>query len=237
MTLNQMIVIGLAIILIWWPIGGLINRRRGQAWLQWLQTGVNEFGIASAPLWLKSFQSVGQLKFSDLRAPFRSLDILFTLESRDNLILWALRHLRGRRDELIIQAELQADPLQELEIGYRGRRSFDVYLEKQKENPFTQLSEQDGFRIARRGELDDVSIAQLRKFLAAEGQVIQRMSLQRNAPEKQSTWSPRQGKNLLLRVDMTRMNKNSPAAFFTALREWAADIPVEAGKSADNPTG
>jgi hypothetical protein len=231
MTLNQVIFVLLAILMIWWPIGGLINRRRGQAWLAWLHTGVKEFGASSASLWLKAFHTVGQLKVSDLRPPFQSIDILFTLESRDNLPLWILQHLRGRRDEMIIQAELQANPLQELEVGFRGRRSFDSYLAKQTDNPFTQLPEQDGFRIARRGERNEEAIIRLRKFLTAEGQVIQRMSLQRAVPEDQSKWSPRQGKHLLLRADMTRMDKNSPTAFFAILREWAADLEYTENQS------
>lgn len=232
MSLNQVFVILLAIILVWWLIGGLINRRRGQTWVTWLQKGVQEFGVPSAPKWLKSFQSVGQLKVSDLRSPFASLDILFTLESRDNLILWILQHVRGRRDEMIIQAGLQANPTQELEIGFRGRRSYDMYLAKQKDNPFTQLPDQDGFRIARRGERDEESIIRLRRFLAAEGRAIQRMSLQRSSPEEQSTWSPRQGKHLLLRADMTSMDKNTPAPFFAALREWIDGLAYDENEAA-----
>lgn len=234
MSLNQLFVILLGIILVWWLVGGLINRRRGQAWVAWLQKGVQEFGVPSAPKWLKSFQSVGQLKVSDVRAPFASVDILFTLESRDNLILWILQHLRGRRDEMIVQAGLQANPIQELEVGSRGRRSFDLYLAKQKENPFTQLPEQDGFRIARRGERDEESIIRLRRFLTAEGRVIQRMSLQRSNPEELSTWSPRQGKHLLLRADMTRMDKNTPATFFAALREWTAGLAYEENQAIES---
>ena len=191
MTFNEIIFILCIIVVVWWPIGGFINRRRGQAWLEWLQTGVKELGATSTNQWLRSFHSVGQLTVRDLRAPFRSLDILFTLENRDNLIMWVFRHLRGRRDEMIIQAEMNADPVQELEVGYHGRRSYDVYLARQKDNPFTQLGEQDGFRIARRGGKDEWSIERLRKFLAGQGKVIQRMSLQRGSNGEGRGLSPR----------------------------------------------
>jgi len=236
MTLNQIIVIGLVIVLVWWPIGGLINRRRGQAWLAWLQTGVKELGATNTPMWLKAFHSAGQLTLGNFRAPFRSIEILFTLEPRDNLIIWGLRHLRGRRDEMILQANLQENPIQELEVGYHGRQSYDMYLAKQKDNPFRQLPEQDGFRIAARGGADEASLARLRKFLAAEGKVILRMSLQRASQEDPSFWSARQPKNLLLRADMTRMDAQSPAAFFAALREWAASLAVEADEPVESPT-
>jgi len=229
MTLNQIIIILCMAVVIWWPIGGLINRRRGRAWLEWLQTGVKEIGVTSTNQWLRSFQSVGQLTVIDLRAPFHSFDIIFTLESRDNIIMWIFRHLRGRRDEMIIQAEMCADPVQELEIGYHGRRSYDAYLARQKENPFTELGEQDGFRIARRGSEDEGSIEKLRKFLAGQGKVIQRMSLQRGSHGEHRLLSPREDKNLLLRADMTRMDPQTPAAFFAALREWTASVAVEAG--------
>jgi hypothetical protein len=237
MTLNQILVIGLAIIMVWWLIGGFINQRRGQAWLGWLQIGVKELGTIEATKWLRSFHSVGLITVRDSRAPFRSLDILFTLESRVNLIMWVLRHLRGRRDEMIIKADLQADPVQELEIGYRGRTSYDVYLARQKDDPFTQLDERDGFRIARRGGEDEYSIARLREFLAGQGKVIQRMSLQRGSRREQRLLSPREDKNLLLRADMTRMDPQTPAAFFAALREWAASVAVEAGTADEQLPG
>ena len=60
MNFNQIMVIALAILLMWWPIGGLINRRRGQAWLEWLQLGLKELGATSTVMWLRSFKSVGQ---------------------------------------------------------------------------------------------------------------------------------------------------------------------------------
>lgn len=226
MNVNQIIVIFLVIIMLWWPIGGLINRRRGQAWLDWFKVGVRELGASSTHKWLRSFQSVGQLTVNDLRAPFQSLDIIFTLEGRDNLIMWGLRHLRGRRDEMIIQANLQSIPKQDLEIGARGRRSYDAYLNSQKDNPFTQLPEQDGFRIAWRGTEDKILIARLRSFLAKEGKVIMRMSVQHELQTNQRVWSPRESKHLLLRVAMTQMDTQSPAAFFAALREWAGSIAV-----------
>jgi hypothetical protein len=227
MTFNQIFLIILLAILVWWPIGGFINRRRGQAWLAWLQDGVKELGASSTHKWLRSFQSVGQITVRDLRAPFESLDILFTLEGRDNLVLWLIRHLRGRRDEMIIQANLLGTPMQELEIGYRGRRSYDAYVARQKDNPFTHLPEQDGFRIAWRFQYDALTIARLRAFLNAQGQTILRMSIQRDFQVDPRIWSPREAKNILMRVDMTHMDAQSPASFFAALREWAKSLPLE----------
>ena len=237
MSFNQIIVIGLVIFMVWWLIGGLINQRRGQAWLDWLQDGVKELGTIESTRWLRSFHSVGLITVRDLRDPFRSLDILFTLERRDNIIVWALRHMRGRRDEMIIQADLETDPVQELEVGYRGRTSYDVYLDRQKDSPFTQLGEQDGFRIARRGGEDQYSIARLREFLSGQGKVIQRMSLQCIFHGEERSMSRRKDNNLLLRADMTRMDAQSPAVFFAALREWADHIALETGEGAERPPG
>ncbi len=236
MTLNQIIIIVLAIFLLWWPIGGLINRARGQAWLEWLQSGVNELGARNSYKWLRSFHNVGQITVSELRLPFRVVEVLFTLEPRDNLLLWILRHLGGRRDDMIIQAYLQDNPVQEVEVGYHGRRSYDAYLAQQKENPFTQLPEVDKFRIAWRGKEDETSINRLRSFLAAEGNSILRMSLQKSTPVDQRTFSTRKTENLLLRADMTRMKSASPAVFFAALRNWVAGLEVEAGESFEEPS-
>jgi hypothetical protein len=67
--------------------------------------------------------------------------------------------------------------------------------------------------------------------------VIQRMSLQRGSRREQRLLSPREDKNLLLRADMTRMDPQTPAAFFAALREWAASVAVEAGTADEQPPG
>lgn len=235
MTLNQIIIILLALLLVWWPIGGIINQRRGNRWMEWLKTGAPELGGASGQQWLRSFHTVGQLSITDLRAPFRSLDVLFTLENRSNLLMWPIRHLQGRRDEMIVQADLLANPVQELEVGAHGRTSYDAYLVRQKERPFNQLAEQEAYRIAWRGKEDSWAIGRLRMFLANQGKVILRMSLQRDDQDTGSGWSIRKGKNLLLRADMTRMDSQSPAVFFAALRDWAAEIKIEAASADELP--
>jgi len=236
MTLNQIIVILLAILLIWWPIGGLINRRRGQVWLEWLQSGVSELGARNSIKWLRSFHNVGQITVNELRLPFRVVEVLFTLEPRDNLLLWILRHLSGRRDEVILMAYIQDNPVQEVEVGFHGRRSYDAYLAQQKDNPFNLLPEVDSFRIAWRGKFDESSIMRLRKFLAAEGKSILRMSLQKDTPLDQRAFPTRKSENLLLRADMTKMKAASPAAFFAALRNWVADLEVETDKFVEEPS-
>ncbi len=231
MTLNQIILIILAVIIIWWPIGGIINQRRSNKWLKWLESGVTEVGGASGRQWLRSFHSVAQLSITDLREPFRAFEVLYTLERRDNLVLYIISHLRGRRDEMIIQADLAGNPKQELEVGAHGRTSYDAYLDRQKENPFTQVGERDGFRIARRGEDDPWTIERLWSFLANQGKVILRMSVQRVSRMEDPMWPGRKDRNILLRASMTRMDAQSPAAFFAALREWASNIATDAGET------
>jgi hypothetical protein len=63
------------------------------------------------------------------------------------------------------------------------------------------------------------------------------MSLQRGSRGTQRLLSPREDKNLLLRADMTRMDPQTPAGFFAALREWAASVAVEAGTADEQLPG
>jgi hypothetical protein len=227
MNLTHIFIILLIIFMVWWPIGGLINWRRGKDWMNWLQNGMKEQGATSIIKWLRPFHSVGQLTVNDVQAPYRSFDVLFTLERRENIILYLLRHLQGRRDEMIVQSELVSEPVQELEVGYHGKKSYDMYLARQKDNPFTELGEQDGFRIARRGGEDEESIGRLRIFLANQGKVIQRMSLQCKPQGEGRFMSQYIDKNLLLRAAMTRMDSQSPTTFFAALRGWIANVKVD----------
>jgi hypothetical protein len=59
------------------------------------------------------------------------------------------------------------------------------------------------------------------------------MSLQRTTQGEQHLIASRKDKNLLLRADMTRMDAQSPSSFFAALREWAANLILEAGETTD----
>ncbi len=97
----------------WFAVGTTWNVRRGDVMLKWLRQGLPLVGERTTMRWLGS--SVLELKINKSRDPFRTLETLIAFEPRDVVFLWALARLRGRRDVLILRAQLRSTPDFELE--------------------------------------------------------------------------------------------------------------------------
>ena len=132
MDIGQWIVIGLcALLLVWFVCGAAINYRRAGAVLEWLRAGMDELGELGGTGWLTALHSAAKLTVREARPPFRAVELFFVLEARENMLVWAFRHLLGRRDELFVRAELRSAPGEELETQGKTRHTnageqFDV---------------------------------------------------------------------------------------------------------------
>lgn len=105
--LTALIVVG------WFALGTHLNIRRGNRLLRWLQTGLPLLGERTTLRWLGS--SAVELKVAHALGPLASAEVFLVLEPRDLPFLWWLFRARGRRDLLIVRAELRATPRRELE--------------------------------------------------------------------------------------------------------------------------
>ncbi|HXG41027.1 MAG TPA: hypothetical protein VNJ28_08795 [Candidatus Limnocylindrales bacterium] len=106
--------LGLAAVglLVWFALGTGANVQRGNALLAWLQRGLPLLGPRTTLRWLGS--SVVELRLVDPPDPFREVTLLVVLEPRDVAWLWALGRARGRRDFVIVRADLRRAPRIEL---------------------------------------------------------------------------------------------------------------------------
>jgi len=117
----------------WFALGTHINVRMGHRFLEWLQSGLPLVGEKTTLRWLGS--SAVQLQIENAREPFRRVEVLVILEPRDVPPLWLLSRLRGRRDLLIVRAELRSVPKQQIEILDRqawSTRSVDKEVRQQQ---------------------------------------------------------------------------------------------------------
>ncbi len=87
---------------LWLAIGTQLNVRRGNAFLRWLGSSAVELVIAEPT------------------PPFRAVTLILVLEPRDLPWLWALARTRGRRDVVIIRADLRSAPRADLEVAEAG---------------------------------------------------------------------------------------------------------------------
>lgn len=101
--------------LLWFALGTQGNIKRGEGFLQWLQTGLPVLGRRTTVRWFGS--SAVELTITQPSDPFSEAQTVVVLEPRDLGWLWAIARSRGRRDFLIVRARLKRSPAFELEAG------------------------------------------------------------------------------------------------------------------------
>lgn len=110
------IAIGLILlVMLWFALGTQRNIRKGNELLHWLQTGLPMLGRKTTLRWLGS--SAVELGIAKAEAPFRDATVVIVLEPRDVSLLWAYARSRGRRDFLIVRANLRRAPRFSMDVG------------------------------------------------------------------------------------------------------------------------
>jgi len=183
MDLGQQIVIVLSIILVvWYVLFSYLNRRRGIATYYWLREGLGELGEINEAEWIGSSGSGARLVVSNAKNPFRRIEVVYLLQTREVPPLWVFNILRGKRDTLILKAALKSKPKQELEVARKGERGFETLLENEKNRPYVQVSAPEGYLMAFRGKEEELFLERLRSFLSQYPDIVRQISLQRKKP-------------------------------------------------------
>ncbi len=210
MDLGQQIIIAVSVFLAgWYGVFFLLNRRRGIATYYRLREVLQEkIGEVTDASWIGSSASGARLMVGEAEYPFRQVEVLFLLESREILPLWIFNRLRGKRDELILKASLRVSPKQEVEVSRKGGRRFKGLVSDEQKRPYKRVPALGGFDIVRRGRKDSGMIERLAAFLDQHGAAVRQISLQRKAP------------HLVLRVALTPLMDDPAEEFFSALQMW-----------------
>ncbi|HEV8489144.1 MAG TPA: hypothetical protein VGQ58_05100 [Candidatus Limnocylindrales bacterium] len=110
------IAIGLILlVMLWFALGTQRNIGKGNELLRWLQTGLPMLGRRTTMRWLGS--SAVELGIANAEPPFRDATVVVVLEPRDVSLLWAYARSRGRRDFLIVRANLRRAPRFSMDVG------------------------------------------------------------------------------------------------------------------------
>ena len=129
MNTGQWIAISLSALFgAWYAVGAIINRRRGVAIYRWLRTGLEQVGKISEAKWIGSSGSGARLVVDKGKKPFRRVEVVFLLESREIMPIWLFNRLRKKQDEMILKATLTQVPDQEVESGPSGDRKLKGLL-------------------------------------------------------------------------------------------------------------
>ena len=202
----QRIVIAIAILMALWYIGGTwYNRRRGIRTLTWLRGGLQKLGGRLEMAWIGSAASGARAVVSKANPPFRQVEAIFLLESREVLPIWLFNRLRGRRDELIIKAQLRSPRQGEIEVVPAGSR-LERSLRREEQAPWEWEEGPHGLRIARRGSQGKALGQAVGAFLQDYGPSLYRLSWRRSKP------------HLLLHIRLSELTARPADEFFNDLR-------------------
>lgn len=182
---GQTIVIVLgAFLALWFAFASAYNRRLGVRTYRWIQAGAKTFGGISEGRWFGSSGSGGRLTVAKAARPFRRVEIAFLLETRELLPLWLLNRLRGRRDYMIVKADLRSAPRGDVEILPGDSRRFGAMGSTSGGEAWSMVESSlpAGFAAARRGRETDAWIESVSPLLASDGGSIRRLSVARTSP-------------------------------------------------------
>jgi hypothetical protein len=209
MNVGQWIVIGLSVVMgVWFGVGAFYNRRRGVATYRWLQEGLKGFGKISDAAWIGSSGSGARMVVGQADAPFRRIEVVFLLESREIMPLWIFNRFRDKQDEVILKAGLRTRPSEEIEVAQQKDRQSRYMITSEQKNPFEITQNPKGLLIGVRGLKDEDILEKLNGFLEKYGMAIKRISLQRKNP------------HLMVQANLPPLKSGSSVDFFQDLKEW-----------------
>ncbi len=207
MDLGQTIVVYLGVALLLWYAGAAFyNRKLGVRVYRWLQPGLGSLGEITRAKWLGSSGSGARLLVGKAARPFRQVEVAFLLETRELLPLWLLNRSRGRRDRLIVRADLRSAPAGELEVLRRGDRRLRSLTAPEEGRAWTRIAEglPEGLEALWRGGAPALP-GRLASFLQRYQGAVLRLSLARKSP------------HLILEIHLPELMAAPAEAFFSAL--------------------
>jgi hypothetical protein len=206
MDAGQWLIIGVCIVLgLWFVAGTITNVRKVRTISKALQTALPKYGTVSA--YRRLGNSGAQFIVEKAEAPFRQIEMVFLLEPRENLLLWLFERIRGRRDELMLRANLRNAPAQEIRLGRREDRQFKASVLKEQGKPYEWIEAPAGLEVARRGATDTPMIKRLGKLMDRYGEAVRRVSIQPKEP------------HLTVRVRLSAEGEKSAATLLEAVGE------------------
>jgi hypothetical protein len=132
------------------------------------------------------------------------------LLTRELLPLWGIELLRGKRDTLVLRAELRAKPAPEFEVVPIHGNLRAMLDRNAGESPWQWQEMPAGLGFATQGDGKAQSAAAVRRFLEKYGVFVQRLSLRERSPQ------------LILFARLTGLERMPAKTFLTSVRDLVA---------------
>jgi hypothetical protein len=211
--LGQWIIVGFSIFLgAWYVIASVINRRRGVATFQWLRTGLEKYGKVSAAKWIGTAASGARLAIEGAKAPFRRIEAVFLLDSREILPLWLFNLLRRKSDELLLKTTLRRVPTHQMEVAHPGKLNLEKLSTEIGGSESLHQSQIAGLSFAEWGKIAPGAERISEDFFSKYGADIISLSLRRAVP------------HLIVKVRLSGIRSTPADEFLQALATWIDNL-------------
>jgi hypothetical protein len=171
------VALGLGAVLVgWYVAGNELMRRRAHRLALWSKRVIDPVGGKQSIRWLGG--QAFRLEVDGPRPPFRSLMVTGLVESWDVPMVWAWNRLHGRRDMVLLQATLRAQPLWGLEVYRPGTLLAGDSRHLARQEGWTEEA-MDDLTVAAAGEPPRRLAAELVQVLDAERPRLVRLAVRR----------------------------------------------------------
>lgn len=194
MNLGQWIVIILSVLmLVWYVIMGIHNRRLGIRAYRWLREGLESRGFIVQARWIGASSTGAKLVWQPTSAEdqansnmshgaVKELHVSYYLENREIFPLWLFYHLKGQRDILVVQALLTHAPKDELIYKKANEKSFQQYVPAFKAKDIRWHEYRNNFYISKIPSHNTSTEANISSFVERWHNELCGIATQRKAP-------------------------------------------------------
>ncbi len=206
---GEWLVIGLSVLIGFWFIAGnFLNNQRSEQTMHWLKKGLGVFGQPGRGQF--SAPNPRGIRFKlepPQQAPFKTMEGTLVLQRRENLPMWLFQFLRGKRDILILMADVKPALPGELRAFHQSNLAPVEAARRGETASLTFLCQEGDVHYYYRGESNPDQFQQISRLEKAYPGLFQEVSLQRKSP------------NLILQVRLSTLLRVPPNEFFQDLRQ------------------
>lgn len=156
--------------------------------LEWAREGIQDLGGRAA--WRSLGTSGFQVAIKGAKHPFKWIEMTVLLESREMHLVWLFNHLRGRRDLMLLKADLRTGPKTEVEIvPKKGRITRKILNAIEEENWARGEIEGTNLMVLRKGKDMAGWAERLAPLLREHAHYVLRISLRKRSPHLLANFS------------------------------------------------
>jgi len=195
------------VLLLGFILGYYYNRQQAEKIFPWLQKGLATLGTVTRGDKLPGMATGGRLEVHQPVAPLKTVETVYLLAPRENLLFWIFSALQGRGDELIVWVTYQSKPEQSVEVARRTNRQYLKRLNDPDKPALTVLENSGRLQLAAEDKPGSAIIGKVQALLQRYPNSVLRLSLRPDKP------------HLFLRINL-RIMRHAPAAeLFTELKQ------------------